>query len=181
MKIYWWEHWKRTAITTKTRKTARIYFLLWLSSSALPSSFAVVYVIWVLVKQLAQEVNFSSCELWLCLSFSCSCSAHQDRIGASIAFCLQNIINMRLCTNIWVVWLKAFWTWACEFHSQSVPQIDIWCIPWATNSLAWAVEGFDVLFLLYIFLLCIFFFLASSSKAGAHMSFYFHDGGVEGK
>lgn len=33
-----------------------MYFLLWLSSSALPSSFAVVYVIWVLVKQLAQEV-----------------------------------------------------------------------------------------------------------------------------
>lgn len=131
--------------------------------------FAFVYMIWVLVKQIAQEDNFSFCELGLCLSFSCRCSAHQARIAGSIAFCPQNITNMQLCTNIWVVWLKAFWTWACKFHSQ----IDIWCVPWATTSLAWAMEGFDVLFLFYIFLLCIFFFLACSSKAGAHMSFYF--------
>lgn len=87
----------------------------------------------------------------------CRCSAQQDRLVGSVAFCPQNIANTQLCTNSWAVWLKAFWTWACESLFLAVPGIGVWCIPWATNSVAWAMEDFVFLFLLYIFL-CLFFF-----------------------
>lgn len=136
-------------------------------------------------KACTKELNFSFCELWLCLSFSCRCSAQQEGLVRSVAFCPQNTTNMQLCRNIWIAWLESILNACMRISFSSC--VGMMSSPFHGPLLLWCEQQRTLMsssFCLFFFLCCNFFFcflilLASSSKAGAHMSFYFWDGGVE--
>jgi len=58
-------------------------------------------------KVCSRELNFSFCEIWLCLWFSYRCSAQQGGLVGSVALYPQNVTSMQLSRNIWIAWLES--------------------------------------------------------------------------
>lgn len=130
-----------------------IFLFLLLSSSGLPFPF-LSRMFNFSYKACTRELNFSFCELWLCLSFSCRCSAQQEGLVGSVAFCPQNVANMQLCGNIWIASLERILT-ACMWISFS-SHVGMMCSAFQGPLFLWGEQRRTLMFSCF----CLTFFLS---------------------